>query len=55
MLRHATAESSRAIAPRHIALALLDRVAPDPAAVLLDALKVDRVSARLAFSQGIAA
>ncbi|QIM15488.1 Clp protease [Leucobacter insecticola] len=41
-LGYAAAEKSPTIAPRHMLLALLDRKEPDPAAVLLAALPVDR-------------
>jgi ATP-dependent Clp protease ATP-binding subunit ClpA len=46
MLEHATAERARRIAPKHLALALLDRPEPDPAAALLASLGVDRHQAR---------
>ncbi len=41
-LANAAAEKARAITTRHLLLALLDRQEPDPAAVLLAELSVDR-------------
>lgn len=55
MLTRATSEGARAIALRHLALAILDRRAPDPASALLDALHVDRDRARKALSPSMAA
>lgn len=40
-----TGEKARRIAPRHLALALLERRQPDPAAELLTELGVDRAAA----------
>jgi len=40
------AEKARRIAPRHLALALLERQQPDPAAALLAELGVDRSEAK---------
>lgn len=45
-LVHATNEKAKNITCRHMALALLDRVDPDPAAAILTALSVDRGAAR---------
>ena len=45
-LAHAAAEKARAIAPRHMMLAVLERHEPDPAAALLAALDVDVPAAR---------
>ena len=45
-LANATAEKGKSITSRHMALALLDRVDPDPAAAILAALSVDRAAAR---------
>jgi ATP-dependent Clp protease ATP-binding subunit ClpA len=45
-LVHATTEKAKSITSRHMALALLDRVDPDPAAAVLAALSVDRAAAR---------
>ena len=45
-LRHATAEKSRSLTPRHILLALLDQREPDAAASLLTAMSVDVKSVR---------
>lgn len=45
-LAHAAAEKGKIITSRHMALALLDRVDPDPAAAILAALSVDRAAAR---------
>jgi len=42
MLAHTTAEKARQITPQHLLLALLERQRPDPAAVLLDELAIDR-------------
>lgn len=49
-------EKSRRITARHVLLALLERERPDPAAVLLDSLKIDRaeVRARLTASHAAA-
>ena len=40
------AEKARRIASKHLVLALLERTAPDPAAAILDGLRVDRDAAR---------
>lgn len=45
-LVHATTEKAKSITTRHMALALLDRPDPDPAAAILAALSVDRAAAR---------
>lgn len=44
----ATEQRARRIGPQHLLLSLLERAAPDPAAVLLDALGVDREQVRAA-------
>lgn len=51
-LANATAEKARTITSRHLLLALLDQHEPDPAAVLLAALPINRpaLRARLAAS-----
>jgi hypothetical protein len=41
-----TGEKARRITPRHLALALLERQQPDPAAELLTELGVDRDDAQ---------
>ncbi len=45
-LAHAAAEKAKSIKPRHLVLALLDRVEPDPAAAILAALSVDPADIR---------
>lgn len=45
-LGHATAEKARAITPRHMMLAVLDRAEPDPAAAVLAELGLDVATAR---------
>jgi ATP-dependent Clp protease ATP-binding subunit ClpA len=45
-LANAAAEKARTITSRHLLLALLDRREPDPAAVLLAALPIDRPALR---------
>jgi ATP-dependent Clp protease ATP-binding subunit ClpA len=45
-LGNATAERARAITPRHLMLALLDRPEPDPTVSLFAALSVDRQRVR---------
>ncbi|WP_125610650.1 Clp protease N-terminal domain-containing protein [Specibacter cremeus] len=42
----AAAEAARRVEPRHLLLALLERAEPDPAAVLLAALGLDRAGLR---------
>lgn len=52
-LVHATTEKAKNITCQHMALALLDRVDPDPAAAILTALSVDRAAARDRLSESV--
>jgi ATP-dependent Clp protease ATP-binding subunit ClpA len=45
-IRLATAEKNRRIQPKHLLLAILEREQPDPAAVLLAGLAIDRQDVR---------
>ncbi|GAB3804308.1 Clp protease N-terminal domain-containing protein [Humibacter antri] len=45
-VQNAATEKARTLTTRHLALALIERAAPDPATALLDALGVHRAEAR---------